>query len=306
MGRQTRHNAAARRLWALVKRQHGVIAHRQLLELGFSRNWIYHRVATGRLHRVARGVYAVGRPELSRHGVWMMAVLRACPGAVLSHESAGVLWGIHPRESRGIEVSIPTRGGRRVTDIRVHRRGTLRPQDTTRRHDIPVTSPLCTVVDLATRLEDDSLEAVVNEADKLDLIAPDKLRAGLDELERRRGAPRLRKLLDRRTFTMTDSELERRFLPIARSVGLPEPLTQHQLNGFRVDFYWPDLGLVVETDGLRYHRTASQQTRDRVRDQTHTAAGLTPLRFTRAQVRFEPQYVERTLARVAGRLRRRR
>ena len=70
------------------------------------------------------------------------------------------------------------------------------------------------------------------------------------------------------------------------------------LNGFKVDFHWPALGLVVETDGLRYHRTASQQAADRRRDQTHTAAGLTVLRFTHAQVRFEPRYVQDTLAAV--------
>jgi very-short-patch-repair endonuclease len=74
------------------------------------------------------------------------------------------------------------------------------------------------------------------------------------------------------------------------------------VNGFKVDFHWPDLGLVVETDGLRFHRTPAEQARDRVRDQRHTAAGLTPLRFTRAQVRFEPGYVGETVAAVARRL----
>jgi very-short-patch-repair endonuclease len=105
----------------------------------------------------------------------------------------------------------------------------------------------------------------------------------------------LREILDRVEFVLTDSALERRFLPLARSAGLPKPSTQQWVNGFRVDFYWPDLGLVVETDGLRYHRTASQQTKDRVRDQAHIAAGLTPLRFTHWQVRYDPQHVERTL-----------
>jgi very-short-patch-repair endonuclease len=76
------------------------------------------------------------------------------------------------------------------------------------------------------------------------------------------------------------------------------------LNGFKVDFYWPDLGLVVETDGLRYHRTPAQQARDRLRDQAHTAAGLTPLRFTHSQVAYERAHVRRTLAAVGARLRR--
>jgi very-short-patch-repair endonuclease len=113
----------------------------------------------------------------------------------------------------------------------------------------------------------------------------------------------LRKMLDRRTFRLTDSELERRFLRLVDRAGLPRPLTQQRVNGFRVDFYWPELGLVIETDGLRYHRTPAQQSRDRIRDQTHAAAGFTVLRFTHAQVRFEADRVVRTLQLVAERSR---
>ena len=85
-----------------------------------------------------------------------------------------------------------------------------------------------------------------------------------------------------------------------RWTGLPPPQTGELVNGFKVDFYWPNLGLVVETDGLRYHRTPAQQTRDRRRDQAHTLAGLTTLRFTHAQVCFEPGYVSDTLAGIAA------
>ena len=109
-------------------------------------------------------------------------------------------------------------------------------------------------------------------------------------------------MLDHRTFVLTDSELERRFLPIARRAGLTKPETGAWLNGFKVDFYWPELGLVVETDGLTYHRIPAEQTRDRRRDQAHTAAGLVPLRFTRAQVAFEPGHVEETLRAITMRL----
>jgi very-short-patch-repair endonuclease len=280
-----------------------VIARFQLLELGFSPNWIAHRIAKGRLHPVARGVYAVGRPDLTPHGDWMAAVLRCRRGAVLSHESAAMLWGLRRVQRRGIEVSVPTAGGRGGAGIKIYRRPTLGAEDTTHHLNIPVTSPVCTIVDLTPRLGDRQLEAVVNEADALDLVDPETLRDELERFAGRPGAPRLRRLLDRHTFTMTDTELERRFLPLAREAGLPEPLTQHHLNGFRVDFYWPHLGLVVETDSLRYHRTPAKQTRDRLRDQAHTAAGLTCLRFTRAQVRFEPEHVERTLRRVAANLR---
>lgn len=69
-----------------------------------------------------------------------------------------------------------------------------------------------------------------------------------------------------------------------------------------MDFVWPALGLVVETDGLRCHRTPLQQTEDRQRDQLHTAAGLTPLRYRHGKIRYEPGHVRETLEQVARRL----
>jgi very-short-patch-repair endonuclease len=158
------------------------------------------------------------------------------------------------------------------------------------------------MVDIAYRLAPGPLERMVNEADRLDLIDPETLRAALDSYRGQRGVARLRKLLDRWTFRLTDSELERWFLPQVRRAGLHLPLTRQHVNGFKVDFFWPDLRLVVETDGLRYHRTPAQQARDRIRDQAHLAAGFIPLRFTHWQVRYERKYVRSTLLAVAQRL----
>ena len=76
------------------------------------------------------------------------------------------------------------------------------------------------------------------------------------------------------------------------------------VNDFEVDFFWPSLGLVVETDGWRHHRTPSAQARDALRFQVHTAAGLAPLRFSHRQVKHEPAHVREILARTAARLRR--
>jgi very-short-patch-repair endonuclease len=146
----------------------------------------------------------------------------------------------------------------------------------------------------------DEVEAAVNEADRQGLITPDGLRAELAQTPRRPGVRLLRNALDRRTFRLTDSALERRFLALVRVAGLPLPETGRRVNGFKVDFFWPELGLIVETDGLRYHRTPAQQARDRLRDQAHSAMGLTPLRFTHAQVRFEPDHVAATLSAVAA------
>jgi len=289
--------------WELAARQHGVIARWQLVELGLTARAIRHRLSVGRLHRIHCRVYAVGRPQLTRRGQWMAAVLACGPGAVLSHGSAAALWGIG-RELARTEISVPRARNPRCRHVRTHRRESFDSVEHPRWR-IPLTSPAQTLVDLALRLPATRLEAAVNAADKLDLIDPEALRGEIELRRHERGVAALRRLLDRDTFVATDSELERRFLPIARRAGLPKPRTGERIAGHRVDFHWPVLGLVVETDGLRYHRTPAQQARDRRRDQVLTASGLTVLRFTFAQVSSQPEAVEETLRSVSQRLSRR-
>src|SRR5262245_52148272 len=217
--------SSAKSAWALAQRQHGVITRQQLLALGFGADAIKHRLAIGRLHSIFRGVYAVGRPEITREGRWMAAVLCCGTGAVLSHRSAGELWGILRRPSSTLEVSVPPGRSRRRPGILIHRQAPP-PSEVTKHRGIPVTSPLCTLIDLAAGLQRDPLEAAINEADRLGLIDPEALRDGLERFPQRPGVPNLRATLDRRTFTLTDSQLERLFLPLARRAGLPPPLTQ--------------------------------------------------------------------------------
>jgi very-short-patch-repair endonuclease len=272
------------------------------LDLGLSVHSIEHRLARGRLHLLERGVYAVGRPEVDREGRWMAAVLACGPEAVLSHDSAAALWGMRPYSGGRVDVSVPLDSCCQPSRTRVHRRYGLRLADLAIVRAIPVTAPIRTLLDLAIRLPPAKLERAVNEADRLDLVDPEKLRSALSGYRGERGVARLRRLLDARTFRLTRSELERMFLPLTEQAGLPLPLTRRWVNGFEVDFYWPGLRLIVETDGLRYHRTPAQQARDRLRDQAHAAAGLTALRFTHGQVRYEAAHVRKTLAAVARRL----
>lgn len=290
------------RALALALRQHGAASRAQLLACGLTPPAVLHLLRHGRLHRIHAGVYAVGRGVLGPDGRWMAAALAAGSGAGLSHGSGAAVLGIGV-EGPEIEVSVPAGRVARRPGLRIHRRAAL---ELVRCRGIPVTSPAQTLVDLAARLPRPQVERAVNEADKLELISPEALRETLDAFPRLPGRAVLRELLDRRTFRLTDSELERRFLPLAHRAGLPTPLTQVAVAGFRVDFLWPELGLVVETDGLRYHRTPAAQARDRLRDQTLAAEGLTPLRFTHDQVAHAEAQVVATLRRVAGRLRARR
>lgn len=167
---------------------------------------------------------------------------------------------------------------------------------------MPVVAPARLLLNLAATTTRRRLERDIDVADARDPISPERLRAELPRFAGLPGVAPLRDLLERDTLTLTDSELERLFLPLARQAGLPEPITRLRVNGFRVDFFWPSLGLVVETDGLRYHRTPAQQARDLVREQTHRGAGIEPLRFTHRQVVSQQEWVRLTLRRVAARL----
>lgn len=293
----------SREAWNLARRQHGVVTRGQLLRLGFSPEAIKHRVQKGRLHAVARGVYAVGRPNLTREGRWMAEVLACGPGAALSHRSAAALWGFADEHPHYIDVSVTRTSEARLTGVRCHRRPSLPSIEVERRRGIPLTTPVRTFLDLATVAGPKTLERAINEADKLDVIDADSLRKALEDHPGQPGIRLLRHVLDKHTFRLSDDELERLFRPLAAAAGLPTPLTKHMVNEFEVDFFWPDLGLVVETDGWRYHRTPSAQTRDALRFQVHVASGLTPLRFSHYQVKYEPRHVQTILTKTARNLR---
>jgi hypothetical protein len=296
--------ARSAEVWTLVRRQHGVVARRQLLDLGFSSKAIEHRLAAGRLHPVGYGVYAVGRPALDKPGRWMAAVLACGPSAALSHRSAAALWSIGTELPGRIDLSVRRHSHLRRPGIRARSRPALPAADLTDHHGIPITTPIRTLIDVATELTPNRLERAVNEADKRDLVDPDALRGALDAHPGEPGVRPLRVILDQHTFRLSDAELELLFRPLAAAAGLPTPLTKQWVDDFEVDFFWPALGLVVETDGWRYHRTPAAQTRDARRFQAHTASGLTPLRFSHWQVKHEPADVRRILARTLSNLRR--
>ncbi len=228
----------------------------------------------------------------------MAAVLVCGDGAALSHRSAAELWGIGYEDRRRIDVSIRRRSMIRRPGIKVRARPSLGASSFVVSFGIPVTHPVQTLIDIATELKIMRLERAVNEADKLDLVDPEALRRALDGYVGMPGVRTLRTMLDRHTFRLSDSDLEVYFRPLALAAGFPLPLTKHWVMGYETDFFFPDHGLVVETDGLRYHRTPSQQARMAKRDQTHTAAGLRVLRFTHWQIAHAPDEVTDVLRRI--------
>jgi very-short-patch-repair endonuclease len=223
-------------------------------------------------------VYAVGQLELTREGRWIAAVLACGDTAALSHDSAAALWELTKAPATPIHVSVLGASLSR-RGIEVHRRTAL---TTTTHKRIRVTTPTQTLIDVAAEWPTAKLEQAIGEADLRRLVGLKALRKAATKAGRP-GAP-LRAVIDRATFRVTQSELEREFLRLVARVGLPLPDTQCRFGKHRVDFYWPAIGLVVEADGGEFHRTAAQQTKDRQRDEAHIRAGRTPMRVTHAQV----------------------
>lgn len=275
------------RIARLAAAQHGVVALDQLRALGVGVGAVNTRVRAGRLHRLHRGVFAVGHSRLSREGRWLAAVLALGDGAVLSHASAGALWDLRPSSAAAIHVTVPTPGGRRSRrGIVVHRSGALHPRDVARRHGIPVTSVARTLLDLATTLADGPLTRAVERALVLRLFDLARLTEAIDRNPARRGAGRLARVVAslRDEPALTRSELEGQMLDLCAASGLVSPEINALLAGCEVDFLWRNERLVVETDGHEHHGTRSAFERDRARDARLTALGYRVVRVTYRQL----------------------
>jgi very-short-patch-repair endonuclease len=255
----------------IAKRQHGVVSQAQLVDVGLGRNGISKRVRAGRLHRLHRGVYAVGHRAPSLEREWMAAVL-ACGGrAVLSHWSAAWLWGMLPaagQAGRRIDVSLPSQSGRKPRKgLRVHRCASLTPAMTTKRREIPVTNPARTISDMRPLASPADMRRMVRQAEV------QGLRTGLE--------PRRKK---------TRSELEDLFLGLCRQHRLPVPEVNVRAAGREVDFVWPDLRFAVETDSYGFHRGQYAFEDDHDRDLALRLTGLDVARITHRQLTTKPDY----------------
>ncbi|HKH65619.1 MAG TPA: type IV toxin-antitoxin system AbiEi family antitoxin domain-containing protein [Solirubrobacterales bacterium] len=274
------------RLDEIASHQHGVVTLRQLEEVGLSRYGVAERAKKGRLHRVHRGVYAVGHHALNLHGRFMAAVLACGEGAVASHVSAAVLWELLKPIDAPVHVSVPSTSGRaRRPGIHLHRCPSLNPSSepspspsysqqeggrrgrllTTHRHNIPVTSVSRTLEDL----------------ERTSLLPSNLIRRATRQAELK--GYRLEHL----TTDRTRSDLETLFLGICRRYGIPHPEVNVKLGRWTVDFLWRSHNLVVETDFWGYHRGSVAFEDDHARDLDLRSAGYTVLRFDDKQLENE-------------------
>jgi len=269
---------ADRRLAGIAQRQHGIVTGAQLAEVGIDKDGLHRRVQAGRLHRLHRGVYAVGHRSLSWRGLWLAAVLAVGEDAVLSHTSAVALWRFLRPIPGPVHVTVSGDGGRKKRrGLRIHRSRTLRPRDITRRHRIAVTVPARTIDDIRGEVDDYLFRRALRQAELAGYRVPH-----LGRVKR------------------TRSDLELLFLRLCDDHKLSRPLVNHRVHGCLVDFYWPEHGLVVETDSWEYHRGSVAFEDDHDRDLKLRAHGIVIRRYTGEQLEAAPQAVAADLRRALG------
>lgn len=278
---------------------------RQLLELGFSPGWVRWAVDARRLHRLSRGVFAVGHRRITLRGRWLAAVLACGPSAMLSHCFAGALLGVLEHARGLIDVTV-SGNVRKRAGVRLHRVADLTAADRSTVDAIPCTSVARTLLGIAA-VEPSSLEGAIAAAEKRELLDLTEIDLLLTRCPRRPGGPALRQALaeHRVEYEWTRSRLERRLFALCHNAGLPRP----SVNAYvavpgwagEIDFSWSELGLIVETDGWDSHRDRAAFEADRRRDQHLVAAGWRVVRLTWRQVVYEPERVVETLRALAAR-----
>lgn len=284
----------------LAAKQRALITRAQLLDIGLSPSQVKHRVRTGRLRAMHRGVYLLG-PVLPPAGRELAALLACGPNAYLSHASAAARYRLPlPAEPDSIHVTA-TGAARRRPGVTVHRTGSLHPDEVGSFDAIPIISPARTILDLAGELSTGDLERLLAEAYATNLASRDSVLAVLARHPGRPGSPALGRLLDLGPPAFTRSKAERRFLALIRRAELPRPRVNADLHGYQVDFHWPEQRLVIEVDGHAFHGSRPRRERDSRRDQELIVRGYTVMRVTWHQITDGPEALVARLAAALSR-----
>lgn len=281
----------------LAGQQYGVFSYAQASASGASESLIERRRRSGMWERPAPAVFGIpGYPESWERDL-MIAVLDAGVDAVVSHRAAARLWALDGVTARRVEITVP-RARRRFRAAVAHETAPFAEHEVTVVRSIPVTSPAMTLLQLGAVVPEAIVERAYESARRLGLVEHDDVMRVLEC--RRAGVQTLRRVLVRRDrdAASTDSELETRFLQLIRRHDLPEPVGQHVVHGYRVDFAWPPRRLAVELDGLAFHDGRVQQLADRSRQNVIVGAGWRVLRFTWDDVTRRPEAVVASIRRT--------
>jgi very-short-patch-repair endonuclease len=290
----------------IAKLQRGLVSRAQMVAAGISDDAVDRLSRKSHLHRRHRGVYAVGHTAPAPLADETAALLACGDHAVLSHYTAALVHRLIPRGDGQIHVTIRGRHGPSPSGVKVHRTRSLSRGDVRPTQRLPVTSPLRTVFDLAATADLAIAERAAEEALTQRMLSEAQLRKRVADLNSRGRRTRVRAMLDAfKEPGITKSKAERRFRSLLRAAQLPQPQTNVWLHGYSVDCYWPELGIVVEVQGYRFHSGRRAFERDTRKAAKLTAAGLGVSYVTWLQMENEPfavvGRVAQTLAQAAAR-----
>lgn len=253
------------------------------------------------MHRLHRGVFAVGHTRLSLHGECFGAVLASGPNAVLSHVSAAWLWGLTKTSPLPAHVTTPIHRKPRPP-IQLHETRWLAPEDRALKEEVPVAALPRTLLDLAASVRYDWLERMVERSEELGLFDLGPVEDLLARTVGHHGHARLRRAIALyKATSFTRSGLEKRWLELVLSAGLPQPRMNYVEQGFELDCYWPEHRFAVELDLFETHGTRAAFERDRERQEELLLAGITMTRVTGPRLEREPEAVVGRVARLLER-----
>ncbi len=279
-----------RRSAALLAARPDVVTRAALLDAGTSRSEIDWGLERGRLHRVHRGVYALGRPQLDPAGRAWAAIAACGVGTVLGDHSAAAIYGMI--EAVPEPLAVTTTGGTKPRGV-VSRRVKHAPPGLIL-DGLPLLAPHQVLIELSATRSQVFLARALAEAEVLRLVDHERLAEQATGLRRVR--PLLELLEDGPRGTL--SGLEDLALPILLGAGFRRPAVNPKVLGtWRVDFLWEAEKVVLEVDSWTYHATRSHYERDGTKQLDLELAGYTVVRATRRQLEREPLKVVARLAR---------
>jgi hypothetical protein len=277
----------------LATRQDGAIAYRQLRQLGLGDDAIEFWLEIGRLHRLHKGVYALGHMAITRRTRWWAAPLACGDDAALSHWDCGVVWDVLNSSSRLIHVSAPGRTRDGHPGIRLHLPRQFPERDRTTHKGLPVTTVARLFIDLAPYLPLERLTRMWDDANRQEIL-------DLGDIEEIRSRSKGRKGLKKIDFLLaqtrdlpprTRTELERDGYELfEQAPDVPTPsanvwIPEAALEG---DLVWPKERVVVEVDHDEWHaKTRQQRERDNDRDFRLQRAGYKVLRVSDFRLRTD-------------------
>lgn len=289
-------------LIAIAEGQDGLLTLTQLRRVVPARHRQRKLIDDGSIRRIAPGTFKIGgSPETHRQRL-RAGLLSLGRQSWVSYEAAATLHRLDRHDPDAVEFTVPRSRSIRSTPFTVHTTERLSPIDLIVVDGLRCMSATRTIIDLAlARRPVARIEAAIDSAVRQGLSAPLAIATRLETL---RGSGRwgCRLIDDLVVDSGGHSPLERRFLSIIRSVGLPRPRTQaiHRKDGrhvARVDFLFEDASVVVEVSGQHGHSSPTERSRDAQRRNELQELGRRVYEYTYRDVMGDPAMVARTMHR---------